>query len=316
MAFWTSLGFSSMEVRLAHCLGLVEVGEFLDVKFWTARLWSCRFERVVLCEDELFDIEGEFAEICAAFFSDNIVVFEADAALAVVVSTGFNGDDLAGFEGGEVDAGLAEAGEFVDLEADAVAEAVTEFFTEALIGEVVAGGVIDGLAGHAGFDGLDGDFVRFLDGGVEGFPGFGGFVDDDDAGEVGVIVAGSGTPIEQDGVGFLYFSISGHVVASGGVGASGADDALVEGLAVGSSVAHAEFEFGGELVFGATDEEVFAFGEEVEEAEFGEFDRSFGEGDFVVVFHGSELLAGGSNGLEVVLAEGFSDFSIAGNGEG
>ncbi len=91
-----------------------------------------------------------------AGLGDGDDVFMTHAAEAGDVDTGLDRDDLAGVKGGGGD-----ARGFVDLQAQAVAEAVEEpappalalFGGIALLGEKFADTVLDGLAWLAGLDG-------------------------------------------------------------------------------------------------------------------------------------------------------------------
>ena len=78
-----------------------------------------------------FDVLRHGAEVFDAGLGDEHKVLDADAADVVVVQAGFDGDHVAGLEQLEIARG--EAGLFVDLEPDAVSEAVEVAAGESLV---------------------------------------------------------------------------------------------------------------------------------------------------------------------------------------
>lgn len=133
-----------------------------------------------------------------AVFGDEDHVFDADAEFAGEVDAGFDGDHHAGGE--ERFDFWAGAGEFVDVEADAVAGGVAEFIGVAGVIDDGAGGKIGFMAADAGLHGGDAgelgaedDFVNFALFAV-GAPGEKG------AGHVAAISLVFHAHVDEDGV--------------------------------------------------------------------------------------------------------------------
>lgn len=185
-----------------------------------------------------FEVFLELGEIPGSVPGDQGEIFEADAADFGVVEAGFDGDHVAGGEA--VGGGGAEAGAFVDFEADAVAGAVEEaahaaLFTggfEAAVAEDAFDGGVDFGSEAVLAEGEQGEFLGFDDGGVHGANAFAGAAADDGSGDIAVVAGalGSGEDVDDDGL----VGGEGAVAAFVGVAAlAAAGDDGVRGVASG-----------------------------------------------------------------------------------
>ena len=110
-------------------------------------------------------LEARSEELGGASGGDGHHVFAADAEFSGNVDAGFIGEGHAGFEDGF--AGVNEIRMFVDVEADAVAEAVREEFVAGAVArgsDDAAGGIVHGTGKSSGAGGVERGILGFANG--------------------------------------------------------------------------------------------------------------------------------------------------------
>ena len=111
------------------------------------------------------DLETRCEKLGSASGGDRHNVLAADAEFAGDVDAGFVGEGHPGFENGF--AGVDEIGMLVDVEADAVADAMSEEFVAGAVAcgcDDGAGGIIHGAGEFSGAGGVESGVLGFADG--------------------------------------------------------------------------------------------------------------------------------------------------------
>lgn len=157
-------------------------------------------------------------EHVASIGGDDPVVFEADAELADDVDSGLVGEGHVGFERKGV--ASDEIGPLVAVHADAVAEPMAEVLVAgavARVGDDLAGGCVDGLAGGSGFACGEGGGLGLVDDVEDLLLLVGGFAEDEGAGDVGLVAFDGTAVVEQDDLAFFDDLGLERAVGQGGV---------------------------------------------------------------------------------------------------
>jgi hypothetical protein len=164
---------------------------------------SCRTPRLA---EGFFQggLEALGQESCGSIGIDDHQVFAADAEFVGDVDAGLVGKGHAWFEDGF--AAVNEIGMLVDVEADAVADAMSEKFvagSETGGGDLCASSVVDGASGFSGTRGIESGVLCFADSFESALHLFGGLAEDGGAGYVGLIAFDETAIIDQDDIAFL-----------------------------------------------------------------------------------------------------------------
>ena len=180
---------------------------------------------------------------------------------------------------------LAQAWVFVDLQAEAVAQAVEELVAVARGGERVAGERVRLLAVDAGMDARLADFERCQHGVVDRARVVARLAEADGACHVGAVAGDAGAHVDDDRLAEGEHAVGGRGVRQRAVGSAG--DMWIEGHALGAALAHVAVDLAGDLALGHAGLEVAA---EVGEGLVGDGDGALDGGDLVGVFHGAQWL--------------------------
>src|SRR3989338_8354525 len=152
----------------------------------------------------------------AAGLRDQHRIFYAHAELAAQVDAGLHGDRHPGAQH-RLESGV-KPGEFVDLQAYAVARAVDEILPVAGVGNIAAAGGVHVARLDPGAHFGQTRFLRGRDRGIDLFIFFRGLAVEIAARDVGTVVAVDAAVVQQHGLVVLQLPLRGLVVRHGGVG--------------------------------------------------------------------------------------------------
>ena len=204
----------------------------------------------------------------------------------------------------------------MDVEADAVTEAVAEVFAVAGLGDDGGGDRVGLGAGHAGLDAFLGHGLGGEDGVVDALEPVVGLAEEEGAGEVGAVAVDDDAHVDDD-AGALAKRDVARVGVGGGAPVAAGDD-RAEGEVVGAVLHHVALDLPGELAFGHAGLDA---GDGVRHALVAEADGA-GEGvELAGVLDDAERLDGagrgdeaGSGGLEEGV-DGGGPLLVGGDGE-
>ena len=171
-------------------------------------------------------IRGGQGEGFAAALLDHYSILYPYAADTGQVDAGLNGDKLVHLQ--QIAAVLAETGALVDIDAQAVAQAVTKAALIAVLIDVVSGDGIDVLAALACHDRRLRALLGLQDGIVHPAHFVAGLAKGDGAGHIGAVAAALGAKVHGDHIALAQLAGAGDRMAEAAVFARGDDG--VEGV--------------------------------------------------------------------------------------
>ena len=194
-------------------------------------------------DGELFRSLGD--DLCAVFVQDHNVL-DAHTELAGDVDSRLRADRAA--DGHDGLAGEVCAGQLVDIKAEGVAEAVAEVLAVAGLGDDVARGGVDLIAGDAGAGGGDTGKLRFEDDVVDVLHFVGSVADGDGSGHVGAVAMLEAAEVHGHEVALVDDLVAGDAMRHTGLFAG--DDDGVEGVALAAVEQHAVHQLRRDLTLG------------------------------------------------------------------